>query len=119
MTQAETLDELRKNMAEVLNTYLDEPESSRQIFPLPGKYRGQNIEKVAVQSNVLLAMIIRMARLRQNLTQKKVADRMGVKLYAYQRLESSKHVNPTWTTIQKLVQAIPKFPKDLLLEALS
>lgn len=37
ITQADTLDELHKNLYEALNLYLNEPDSSSIHFPLPKK----------------------------------------------------------------------------------
>ena len=113
-TQAKTRKALANNMAEALNLFLDERPNSKHIFPLPKmQVRGKNIVKVEVDSKVALAMLTRTTRLKNNLTQAKVAEKMGVGLYSFQRLESSKSANPRWETITKLFKALPGFPIEL------
>ncbi len=115
ITEASTKRALVDNMAEALNLILDEPPHSKHIFPFPRKtVRGQNIIKVQVEPKVAMAMLVRTSRLLSKLTQQQVADKMGVKLFAFQRLESAKSANPTWTTINKLIKALPDFPIELL-----
>ena len=44
LTQGDSLEELRQNMAEALNLMLDEPDDSAVIHPLPDpKIKGNNI----------------------------------------------------------------------------
>jgi antitoxin HicB len=49
-----------------------------------------------------------MERLKQRWTQKETAKRVGIPLYSYQRLESSRTANPEWKTLIKLRQVFPK-----------
>jgi hypothetical protein len=35
------------------------------------------------------------------------AERLGIPLYSYQKLESSKTTNPRWKTLVKLLQIFP------------
>ena len=171
ITQADTLDELKANMEEVLNLYLDEPNTSDMIFSLPNQTEGQDYQnildlenredshdtpndynrqnrqdnqavhdkgakqnkenkqtkpnttgdqgeifKVKVYPQVAFAMIIRMLRLKKSLTQTQTANLLGMKnLYSYQRLESSKHLNPSLTMLMRLKHIFPELKVDDIL----
>ncbi len=113
-THAKTKKELQERMEEVLNLYLSEPEDSKYIFPLPKKsVRGKNIVRIKVHPRVEIAMLVRMSRLKSKLTQQKVADKIGIDVSAYQRYESPKAANPTWTTLDQIKRALPIL-RDLL-----
>lgn len=109
VTQADTLKILQKNMEEVLNLYLDEPEDSKALFPLPNKrLKGKNIVVVSVQPHIAFSFALRRYRLMSRLTQRQAAQRLGfVNLYNYQRLESSKTANPALSTLVQLKRAFP------------
>ena len=113
VTQAESRDELLKNMSEALNLYLDEPADSKTTFPLPKKkLHGKNITPVRVQTRVAFAFALRRSRLKLKLTQREAAARIGIKgsLNNYQRLESSSTANPVLETLVQIKRAFPDFP---------
>lgn len=108
VTQADTLAELGDNMHEALNLYLDEPEDSRVLFPLPRKrVFGKNIVPVEVDPQIALAFLLRRERLKKKWTQVVVARLLGIPLYSYQRLENAKTANPEWKTLTKLLRLFP------------
>lgn len=117
VTQGDNIKELSDNMEEVLNLYLDEPEDSQIVFPLPKKkVRGKNIVKVTVNPKIALSSCIRRARVGNQLTQKKVATMLGFKhIYNYQRLESSKKANPEFLTLIRLKKIFPQLCFDEIL----
>ncbi len=55
----------------------------------------------------ILSILIKIARIKSGLTQQQMADKMGIKLLPYQRLESGKN-NPTLKTILKLKEVLPE-----------
>jgi antitoxin HicB len=114
-TQGKTREELLANLKEALDLALDEPMDSKWFPPLPDPaIRGRNVVEVAVDPKIAMATLVRMMRLQQGLTQREVAERMGIKtLSTYQKLESSKTANPEWTTLVRLKQVLPLFPLDL------
>lgn len=118
-TQAETMEKLKKNMEEALNLYLDEPADSIVVFPLPRQVmKGKDIAAIPVDPRIAFSVFLRQARLQQNLTQKEVANLLGVKnIYSYQRLESSDTANPTLVTIAKIKKVFPAFDVNELLSA--
>mgnify|MGYP001569930185 CR=1 FL=1 len=119
VTQGDSFEELKKNMEEALNLFLDEPSTSKATFPLPLKrVKGRGIIKVPVSPKVALAFLLRNSRLGRKLTQQQTAKLLGMKgLYSYQRLECSKTANPEFETIIKIKKAFPELPLDELLAA--
>lgn len=117
LTQANSMKELLVNMREALNLYLDEPAESAAVFSLPKKNikETKNIVKVKVAPKIAFAFYLRMLRLKHNLTQKEIAQKLGFKnLYSYQRLESSKKANPELITLGKIKEILPDFDLNLL-----
>lgn len=114
-TQGKTMAELVRNLEEALDLALDEPADSKWIPPMPEKkWKGKGILEISVHPKIALATLVRLTRLQSGLTQREVAERMGIKtLSTYQKLESSKTANPEWTTLVKLKKVLPEFPLEL------
>lgn len=118
LTQADDLSSLDNNIKEALHLTLDEPQSSRVIFPLPNKNIkiGRNIRGIEVEPNVAFALLLRQYRLQKGLTQVQMKERLQFKnLFSYQKLEMSKFANPTLKSLKKIKEALPDFPFKLLL----
>ena len=117
-TQANNKEELNQNMAEALSLYLDEPEDSKIILPLPNKNlkKSSSIFEVEVDSNVAFAFLLRRSRLFHGLTQNQMKDKLNYKnLFSYQKLEMAKYANPTLKSLKRIKDALPDFPFRLLL----
>lgn len=114
VTQADSKGELHANMAEALNSYLEEPTESNMRFPLPKKsVKLRGVVKVPVEPRIAFSVLLRNLRIRKKLTQRDVADRIGMKnLYSYQRLESSRTANPALSTIARIKRVFPEFRLD-------
>jgi antitoxin HicB len=114
VTQADNLEQLYKNMEEVLNLYLNEPENSKITFPLPSKdLFGKNIVDIPVDPKIAFAMKMKICRSKKGLSQQQVADLLGMKnIYSYQRLESAKKANPNLSTIARIKKVFPEFNID-------
>ncbi|MCK5267639.1 MAG: type II toxin-antitoxin system HicB family antitoxin [Spirochaetes bacterium] len=118
VTQAYNMDELKENMREVLNLYLDEPSDSKTIFPFPDQSikLSETIVKVKADPQVAFAIYLRMLRIKHHMTQKQTAAMLGLKhLYSYQRLESSKKANPALKTLEKIKEVFPEFNFNMLI----
>lgn len=114
VSQGDSLDELGKNLSESLNLYLDEPEDSQVIFTSPKKtMKGKNILSVEVDPQIALALLIRTERLKRKWTQANAAKEIGIPLYSYQKLESSKTANPEWKTLIKVRKIFPSLNINL------
>lgn len=114
-TQGRTMSELIRNLQEALDLALDEPADSKWIPPMPEKkWKGKSVIEIAVDPKIAMATLVRLTRLQSGLTQREVAERMGIKtLSTYQKLETSKTANPEWTTLVRLKQVLPDFPLEL------
>ena len=116
VTEGDSKEELFENMKDALNTYLEEPEDSRYLAPLPKKSieLSRSVVEVPVDPAIALAFSIRRERIEQGLTQKQVADMLGMKqVYSYQRLE--KRCNPTFDLIVKILLIFPALSLDNIL----
>jgi antitoxin HicB len=115
VTQGRDRAELEKNMQEALNLYLEEPESSKVVFPPPARTRGtRGVVAVEVDPGVAFAVQLRQSRLRSRLTQKEAAIRLGLRsIYSYQRLE--RRANPSLATIKRVITLFPELSLDSVL----
>lgn len=115
LTQGRTRADLDRNMREALNLYLDEPSTSKLLFPPPARVLGgRNVVGVEVDPSVAFAVQVRQARLKSRLTQREAARRLGLRnLYSYQRLE--RRANPSLATIKKLAELFPGLSVDAAL----
>ena len=111
VTQADTLLELKKNLKDVLDLYLDEPQGSNVIFPLPDESieESDSIVSISVDSKIAFPIIMKNFRLQKKLTQKEAQQVIGLSnRNSYVRLE--KPGNPGSETLDKVVRAFPDFP---------
>lgn len=117
VTQADTSEELERNMEEALNLYVEEPESSKDIYPFPDETikASRNVVEIQLDPQIAFAFLVRQYRLKNGLTQKQAAKKMGFdSLYSYQRLEA-KRCNPNLITIKKVKETFPEFSLDFAL----
>lgn len=115
ITQAETLKELSANMQEALNLYIQEPEDSSDLAPLPKQSirKSKSIVEVPVDPEIAFSFMVRYHRIKKHkITQNQAAKKMGFEtLYSYQRLEAKK-CNPSLKILSKVKQAFPGFSID-------
>ena len=114
--QADTLDDCKKNCEEALNLMLEEPVDSQVEFKLPEKKFDEkaNTIQVPVYPEVAFGMLLRIYRLKHNMTQKQAAEKLGMKnVYSYQRLE--KKSNPTLSMLKKVTEVFPDMQMDMIL----
>jgi predicted RNase H-like HicB family nuclease/DNA-binding XRE family transcriptional regulator len=114
LTQADSMEELRENMQEALNLYIEEPRDSKRLAPLPDDSisPSRNIVEVQVDPSIAFAFMIRYNRIQQGLTQKEAAKRLGFEnIYSYQRLET-KNCNPTLRLLSQIKNVFPDFSID-------
>lgn len=116
-TQAETMEELRTNMEEALNLYIEEPEDSKKLAPLPDPSisSARNIVEVQLNPSIAFAFMVRYNRIMHGLTQQEAAKRLGFEnIYSYQRLENKK-CNPTLKILFQIKKIFPEFSIDFAL----
>lgn len=113
-TQGGSIEELKKNMEEALNLYIEEPDNSKKLAPLPDSSiaTSKNIIEIPLDPSIAFAFLVRYNRIKQGLTQKEAAKKLGFEnLYSYQRLENKK-CNPSLKIIFQIKQAYPDFSID-------
>jgi predicted RNase H-like HicB family nuclease/DNA-binding XRE family transcriptional regulator len=118
-TQADSMEELRRNMEEALNLYIEEPEDSKKLAPLPDDTitLSRSVVEVPVDTSIAFAFMVRYNRIQQGLTQKEVAEKLGFdNIYSYQRLESKK-CNPSLKTLSLLKRIFPNLSVDSALNS--
>ena len=114
MTQADSMEELYERMEEALNLYVEEPEGSKDLAPLPDESirKSKNVVEVSLDPKVAFSFLIRYHRIKYGLTQHEAAKKMGFdNLNSYQRLER-KRCNPTLTVLSKVKAIFPEFSLD-------
>lgn len=113
-SQGDNLKDLKMNLKESLDLYLDEPDDSDVVFPLPKRrVAGRNIIAITVDPQIALANLVRFERLKRHWSQKLAAKELGMPLYSYQRLEHSETANPEWKTLIKLRRVFPDLDLNL------
>jgi antitoxin HicB len=111
--QGEELNELHEQCQEALNLYLDEPEDSKFILPLPKSSMklGPKIIAVEVKPEIAFSFLMRRTRLKLGLTQHQMREHLGYQtLYSYQKLETSRFANPTLKSLFNILKKLPQFP---------
>lgn len=81
VTQGDSREELFENMEDAINTYLEEPEDSQFLAPLPKRSfkKSRSVVEVTIDPSVALAFSIRRERIHKGLTQKEAAKKLGMK----------------------------------------
>lgn len=114
ITEGDSMKELKHNMEEALNLYIEEPEDSTDLAALPDTsiHTTKNIVEVTLDPLIAFAFMVRYNRIKQGLTQQQAAKIMGFEtIYSYQRLEG-KRCNPSLKIIAKIKKAFPDFSVD-------
>lgn len=100
-----TLDDAKVNAVEALDLYLEEANDPRWPLPKAINYKGKSYFWVAPSPDVSVPLMIREARKKRKLSQRKAAELLGMKLQTYQKLEYLKKSNPTAFTLLKIAEA--------------
>lgn len=112
ITFGHSFDEAVEMAKEALSTSLESDFDRSQ--PLPAtkyKPKSKNSEKlvfIPLEPDIRLAYLIRSWREKAKLSQKQLAQRLGISFQAYQRMERPGHSNLTVATLQRIAQAIKK-----------
>ena len=117
ITQGDSMKELLKNMQEVLNLYVQEPEDSKDLVPFPDDSirKSKNVIQVALDPEIAFSFMVKYCRIKHGMTQTEAAKKMGFEnLYSYQRLEAKK-CNPSLKILFKIKQIFPDFSVDYAL----
>lgn len=102
VTFGASMDEAQKNAAEALSGYLESIDQRSEAIPRPSRRRGRQFFLIKPEKAVAFAIWLKKEREQHGLTQKDVAEKLGVSYQTYQRFEDPGKANPTLKTIQKL-----------------
>lgn len=114
ITEADSREELDKNMHDALNLYIEEEADSDDLAAMPdSKIKlSKTVVAVFVDPQVAFTFLVRYWRIKEGLTQKEAAKRMGFDtLYSYQRLEA-RRCNPSLKIITMVKKLFPDFSLD-------
>ena len=102
LTYGRGLDEAKVNAREALSVYLESLDSRSRDIPKSSKLEGANVFYITPEINIAFAIQVKKIREKKGLTQKQVAEKMGIGWASYQRLENPRRTNPTLRTIRRL-----------------
>jgi len=106
LTYGLNLDEAKKNAQEALSVYLESLDSRSKEIPEASKLKGENVVYVTPDIHIAFAIQIKQIRAKRGLTQKDVANMLGIGWASYQRIENPRRTNPTLSTIHRLEQVL-------------
>jgi antitoxin HicB len=121
-SEGDTREELLRNLKEAMDVYLAEPSDSSLIFPLPLKRtpKASNVVSLSVDPHVAFAFLMRQTRLREKLSIRDAAQKLNFANHSsYQALENARRANPELSTIERIREAFPSFPWELVFDRAS
>jgi antitoxin HicB len=104
-TQGYSIDELYDMGQDVLSLILEDYIEENKEIPMPSEVKGDDILYIEPYSKVALPIVVKILRKLNNLSQKDIAEKLGVSYQTYQKLERGQTVNPTLTTLQRIAKA--------------
>lgn len=106
-TYGDTLEEALDMACDALNASLEVDYERGYALPAPTDCSGKRgYHPVRLLPHVELAYDLK--RLRRNMTQGQIAEKLGISYQAYQKLENPRRCNPTIKTLEKIGVALGK-----------
>jgi antitoxin HicB len=102
MTDGNSLDDAKAMAAEAVGGLLETYLEHDFPFTIPPVTDSPDWYEIPLTPGLAFALWLRKARLSRSMTLADVADKMGVKYQAYQKLENPRTANPTLKTLKKL-----------------
>jgi antitoxin HicB len=106
LTYGSTKKEALENAQEALSLYLESLDSRAKEIPNSSKLSGENISYVSPDINIAFAIELKKIRQSKALTQKDVAEKLGIGWASYQRIENPRRTNPTLSTIHRIEEVL-------------
>ena len=100
------LKEAKEMAAEALSLYLEEARDSKWELPKAKSRRSKGYYWIQAHFDVSIAILIRHARLENNLTQFQLAKKVGITVQQLQKLETPGKSNPTVKTLVAISEAL-------------
>ena len=104
-TEAESVIQAKASAKEALNGWLASNCDRSLKIPEPKKRRGKNFYAIEVDVRVSFPVMLRRLRVEKKLSQKRVADKLGISQQAYAKLETPLKANPSLSTVQNIAHA--------------
>lgn len=105
-TFGETKEEALCMASEALNVCLEVDFDRGFSLPAQKIHRGKNMYPIQVLTHIAVAYTLR--SLRENTSQKLIANSLGITYQAYQKLENPRKCNPTIKTLEKIGRKLGK-----------
>jgi antitoxin HicB len=102
VTQGDTEKELIRNAQEALSLFLEEYIGNNKEVPFPSQVKADDIVYINPYPEVAIPLLVKRLRMEQGLTQKDIAEKLGVSYQTYQKLERGQRVNPTLKTLEQI-----------------
>lgn len=102
LTSGNTLEEAKVMATEAVSGLLESYLEHGDKFTIPKGGTSSAWHNIEIEPSLAFALWLRNARISRNMTLAEVAERMGVKYQAYQKLENPRTSNPTLKTLIKL-----------------
>ena len=106
LTEAKTKEGLLENARDALSLYLEEARDPQWKIPKAKDRRGKNFEWVTPHEDVAIPLMIRHARRKHRLTQRELAEAIGITIQQLQKLETPGKSNPTVKTLAAISEAL-------------
>jgi antitoxin HicB len=91
---------------EALSLFLEEARDPKWEVPTPRLRRGRVYVWVRPEESVAVPLMIRQARLRLGMTQRQLAERIGITVQQLQKLETPRKSNPTVRMLSEISRAL-------------
>lgn len=111
VTYGQTFEEAVEMAQEALSAALESDFDRDQPLPTshrPKSKRGKKTAFIPLEPEIRMAYLLRSWRENADLSQKQLADRLGISFQAYQRMERPGRSNLTITTLQRIARALNK-----------
>ena len=99
-------DEAMKNARESLSLYLEEARDPKWHVPTPKHRSAKSYIWIAPHEDVAIPLMIRQARVKHGLSQKDLAQLLGISFQQLQKLETPGKSNPTVRTLAAISRAL-------------
>ena len=106
LSSGDTKKEAQQYAREALSLFLEEARDVKWEVPKPKSRRGRQYEWVTPFPEVAIPLMIRTARLKNNLSQTQLAKRIGISVQQLQKLETPGKSNPTVKTLAAIGEAL-------------
>lgn len=105
-SEGATREQAAKNAREALSHYLEEARDPHWKIPPARRYSGKLFVWITPFEDVAIPLMIRRARIKNGLSQKDLAQLLGISFQQIQKLETPGKSNPTVRTLAAISEAL-------------